>query len=56
MSCCGMVFYIKKLRVDYFTIMLYHNKVSGDSQTDCTGSQSAMRRYYQYVKTIIHLR
>ncbi len=31
MSDNGMVFYIKKIRVDYFAIMLYHNKVSGVS-------------------------
>ena len=40
-----LIFMFKcELRVDYFVIMLYHNKVSGDSRTDCTGSQIAMRR------------
>ncbi len=41
-----LIFMFKcELRVDYFVIQcFYHNKVSGDSRTDCTGSQIAMRR------------
>lgn len=40
-----LIFMFKcELRVDYFVIMLYHNKVSGDSWTDCIISQIAMRR------------
>ena len=31
-----LIFMLKcELRIDYFVIMLYHNKVSGDSWTDC---------------------